>query len=133
MKALLQYLVLVGIPVLGVLGILELGQGLTAPRAVSGIWQITPKASTSLACPTPAEVMKKPTLVVEQSGPRLVFEVGNLTIHGLIEGRTVQAESERMNMAAQLEASGVLRGTLSFPSCPATPSIVFSALSEEAS
>ena len=138
MKALLQYVVLVGIPVLGVLGILQLGQGLAAPRAVSGIWQVTPSVSSltpsvQLSCPAAFGVVEKPKLVIEQSGPRLVFDLNDLTVHGLIEGQTVQAASDQMDLMAQLESTGMLRGTFSFPACPNAPSIAFTAMSDGAS
>ena len=138
MKTLLQYLVLVGIPILGVLGILRMGQGLTAPQAVSGIWQVTPSGpaltpSAVRACPAAAEFLEQPNLSVEQSGPRLVFDLSNFTIHGTIEGQAVRAASERIAFDARLESSGAMNGTLGFPTCPDVPSISFIATPEEAS
>lgn len=38
MRSILTYLFLVGIPLAGLLGILEIGEGLVAPRPVAGTW-----------------------------------------------------------------------------------------------
>lgn len=138
MKALVQYVLLVGIPILGVLGVLHLGQGLSAPHAVSGLWDITPSdsgqaASVTCSCPTVTDTLATQTLTVEQSGPKLVLELGNLRTHGLIDRQTVRAASKRVSLNARLEASGVLRGTLSFATCPGTPKLPFTANPSEAS
>lgn len=130
MKALLQYLVLVGLPVLGVLGVLQLGQGLTAPKALAGAWAFNPSGLVSEAstCPVLESVDQVATLAVAQSGPDLTLELGELRVDGQVEGSTVRAMSPLLALDADVGLPGQMRGTLTFPTCPASPTLTFNAL-----
>jgi hypothetical protein len=73
----LSYIVLVGSPLLGLLGILRTGRHLTAPTAVRGVWDLeadfAPLAST--ACGALLATMRQPSLTISQSGTRLLFSI----------------------------------------------------------
>lgn len=73
MRFVTLYLVLVGLPVLGVLGILRAGQELTAPRSVSGTWVAEPSfgAEPVGACWLSRLGADRLTMMVSQSGPNL--------------------------------------------------------------
>lgn len=48
MRTTLLYLVLVGLPALGVVGVLRLGERLSAPPSIGGTWQITSSEGCAL-------------------------------------------------------------------------------------
>lgn len=129
MKALTYYLLLVGIPVLGVLGVLHLGQGLTAPKAVAGTWTLEAVSlpSEKTACTALKEAARARTFAVEQSGPRLTLELGELRADGHIDGDVVRATSPLLLVDAGVEPSGAMRGVLTFAACPTSPTLVFTA------
>lgn len=129
MKALTHYLLLVGIPVLGVLGVLQLGQGLTAPKAVAGTWTLEAVSppSGNATCAVLKEAAQAQTLAIEQSGPELMLELGEMRVDGRIDGNVVRAASAPVSIDASLEPSGAMRGALSFPSCPASSRLTFTA------
>lgn len=129
MKAITNYLLLVGIPVLGVLGVLHLGQGLAAPKAVAGTWAfeaVSPR-SENATCAALKEAARVRTFAVDQAGPRLALEVGELRADGRIDGDVVRATSTLLLVDASVEPSGTMRGVLSFPTCPASPLLAFTA------
>lgn len=65
------YLLLVGPPFLGLVGILELGKRLTPPRSIGGEWQLDDSSRQEAAAPCHGIVFdKQPTLKVSQSGLR---------------------------------------------------------------
>ena len=130
MKALLNYLVLVGLPVLGVLGVLQLGQGLTAPKALAGAWTFVPSSFSpeASACPVTTSVTQIDTLTVAQSGPKLTLKLGELRVDGQVDGSTVRATSPLFTLDADVGSPELMRGTLTFPTCPASPVLAFSAL-----
>jgi hypothetical protein len=70
MKAVLLYLVLVGLPVLGVLGILRIGGGLSAPPNLRGGWRggLSPAAQLVPPC-------------VELSSDAAVFDITQSGVH----------------------------------------------------
>jgi hypothetical protein len=133
LKALAHYLLLVGIPVLGILGVLQLGQGLTAPKAVAGTWtfEATRFSSEGPACAALEGAARARTFAVEQSGPELTLELGELRIDGHLDGNMVRTASAPLLIDASLEPSGTMRGVLSFPSCQASPTLAFTAARQQ--
>jgi hypothetical protein len=73
MKSVLLYLVLVGTPLLGLLGIIEAGERLTPPQSVGGDWQLADESARALAGWCAAGPVARPptTLTVSQSGTYL--------------------------------------------------------------
>ncbi len=83
MKSLFTYIVLVGVPGAGLLGILHAGRGLKAPHAIGGEWRVEGGALAGAA------------LRVQQSGEHVVLEVprraGHVRLRGRLRGDTLEA------------------------------------------
>src|SRR3954469_23378219 len=73
------YLCLVGVPLLGVLGVLRAGQRLAAPVAVNGTWTVQADLSGlgGTACTQLLAEVRQPFLSVAQSGGHLVLTFNN--------------------------------------------------------
>lgn len=141
MKTVLLYLLLVGVPVLLVLGILELGRDLTAPIAVGGVWNIEKSATDPNEPPCGAVPLgsDSPALTIAQSGSHLqiVFNDANrTTLTGELREQTISTASAPSQGAdaIQLEARvdrqtdpHSLQGSLTFAQCPSRPALTFSA------
>jgi hypothetical protein len=84
MKTVLLYLGLVGLPLLGVLGILQVGRGLTAPPAFGGTWRLAAAASED-GCTLPAA-----PLHVAQSGWRAQVALGATAVQADVDGRALR-------------------------------------------
>jgi len=126
-KALLYYLVLLGVPVLGVL---QLGQKLTAPKALEGAWTFDPSgvASEVSACPMLAGVGQLETLAITQSGPKLTLKLGELQVAGQIDAPYALRRPlivVEADVRSQGAVPGMIQGTLTFPTCPASPTLAF--------
>ncbi|HVC18936.1 MAG TPA: hypothetical protein VNE16_02585 [Vicinamibacterales bacterium] len=91
-----HYLVMVGVPVIGILIVLELGRSLTAAPAIAGRWQIEPAAplhrlAACLSGGTPADLV----LSISQSGQYLAGRLGRadasagMALEGTLRARTV--------------------------------------------
>lgn len=86
MKSLLLYLALVGLPVAGLLGILEAGSRLQAPRDVTGEWRMNAPISSS----TDSEPAPR-TLEISQSGVYLSVTLGDGDpMRGRLRGDTLR-------------------------------------------
>jgi hypothetical protein len=75
MRHILSYLALVGIPLLGLLGVLKLGERLAAPAAVHGAYTLTLPAPRE-ACLAGLFPRDEPRVVVAQSGPIVQVRLG---------------------------------------------------------
>ncbi|GAB4577939.1 MAG: hypothetical protein Fur0022_06710 [Anaerolineales bacterium] len=133
MKAVLHYVFLVGIPVIIVLVILQVGERtLTAPISVHGGWDIA--FSPSQPAPSCQDVhldYEDPVLTISQSGPHLVIYFddlqrttfkGNITQSSIL-AHAVDASGKVMpdfSLAFQVDRSvdpDQLSGTLTAESC----------------
>jgi hypothetical protein len=84
-RAVLLYLFLVGLPVLGLLGMLHVGQRLEAPPVLSGTWRIEQGGTCGLQVGE--------TFEVEQSGQFLVLGLpGRPPFEGRIRGGVLRAQ-----------------------------------------
>jgi hypothetical protein len=146
MKKVLLYLILVGIPVLAVLGILQLGRGLTAPIAVAGTWNIEKNSplttvSTCGALPISSD---KPALTIIQAGSHLQLRFNDkdsTTLTGELHEQTISTTTtpSQSQPAIRLEA-GVnrqpepdsMQGVLTFTQCPSQPAVTFTAMHQDA-
>jgi hypothetical protein len=77
-KSLLTYVVLVGLPTAGVLGVLNAGRSLRAPYAVGGEWRIT------------AGPLADSAFVVQQSGVHVAVVLGGSRLGGRLRGDTLE-------------------------------------------
>lgn len=109
MKSILLYVVLVGIPLLGIVGLLQVGQSLSAPVSLAGKWdaQLFPAQPQDSA---PQMLLRAgPTIVsITQSGPnlRLSFDDPPSTIlEGSIRDLTVSASVLNRRAAAATNPS----------------------------
>ncbi|MGA2132885.1 MAG: hypothetical protein ABSH50_11380 [Bryobacteraceae bacterium] len=104
------YVVMVGAPVLGLLGILEAGRGLAAPLSVGGEWTLQFDSGVKCAG-VPA------SLNISQSGPEAIitFNDGHV-MRAVVEGGTLSGKSLQAAIAGK--AGGrTLAGTLNLEGC----------------
>lgn len=90
------YIVLVGVPVLGLVGVLRGGKTLTAPISVSGSWKVSADQSRFLANPC-ARILSgaNATFAISQSGKNFTLTVPSASLStssGAIEGTTLRAD-----------------------------------------
>ncbi len=124
MKVVGLYLVLVGAPLAGLMGVLSVGGGLEAPRAVGGVWRFevvrvgAPHAD-SLERLLPAE---QPTLKLVQSGARVEVQAAHEHATGVLHGSAleVRAADGSWKLEAELGpgSEAALVGTLSLAGVP---------------
>lgn len=121
MKAVLIYLVLVGIPVAGVIGVLRMGRDIIPAPSVGGTWSATIRRDS--ACGSPA-VDDTATVVVSQSGPRLDIQFSRpdlVDLRGRIYGThfSVSGGTAVRLHAAKLREKDRMRGVIVGYPCPA--------------
>lgn len=95
MRHLLSYLLFVGIPLAGLLGVLRVGQGLEAPRAVHGSWAVQPMAASGRVCTRYLLSDADSTLIISQSGRQLTATLGpraEVGLKGSVTGNEVALE-----------------------------------------
>jgi hypothetical protein len=89
----IAYLCLVGMPLVGLVGILRAGQRLVAPVSIGGAWNL--EADFSALAATPCTTLlsaKQPFLTLEQSGNSIVATVNNVeqtTLTGILHDMTL--------------------------------------------
>ena len=93
-KHLVQYLMLVGLPFLGLLGVLRFGRDMTAPMAVHGTYLVTTTGGTGGPCLR--ELLGDSSLAVTQSGARIQVRLGQRAVRldGQLDGNRLRAEGE---------------------------------------
>jgi hypothetical protein len=95
-RALGSYLIFVGIPVLGILGLLQIGKTATAPASVGGVWNLTivRDAWDCESAPIKTQVMQ-----ISQSGRFIVITLGNQssTLTGEIKELAISASGNSID------------------------------------
>jgi hypothetical protein len=89
------YILLVGLPLLGLAGVLRSGRSLTAPISVDGVWKIEADAGrlATLACDKSLSFSSS-SVVISQSGKSLVLTFNNASktvSSGVLEGKNLKA------------------------------------------
>jgi hypothetical protein len=111
-RPLLIYLLLVGLPLVGLLGVLRAGQGLHAPPTVQGTWR-TIAAGTGPGARTaflPMSRGEHPAQVeVQQSGTYLSVAIGQLRLSGRLRGDSLVAHAHSPAASGGAEACGGAR------------------------
>jgi hypothetical protein len=144
MKSALLYLVLVGIPIVGVFGIVRLGRDLKPPISVGGVWNIegSPRPAGVLPC---NNFGSDPLiLTISQSGSHLALKFNDpneTKLSGEINDAVISARSQEGQTASrpasvlQLQARvdrqpglHVLQGVLTSPNCPPGRQLSFRAV-----
>jgi hypothetical protein len=76
MRSLFSYLLFVGVPLAGLLGVLKVGQGLEAPLAVHGAWAVQPMPAPTRVCTRYLLFGADSSLTISQSGRELTAVLG---------------------------------------------------------
>jgi hypothetical protein len=95
MRHLLSYLLFVGVPLAGLLGVLRVGQGIAAQPAVHGAWAVQPMAATGRVCTRYLLSDADSTLNISQSGRQLTGTLGpraDVAMRGVLAGEGVTLE-----------------------------------------
>jgi hypothetical protein len=140
MRPILWYVVFVGVPLLALFGILRLGEGLPAPRAVHGEYAFDVDSSGAFSCLTPRVAGGERRMTISQSGTRLELNlIGEqpVAFRGTIAGDTIRTAAARTcltadssAMSATVERTGSeteLVGHLELRGCSTCPRIPFRA------
>jgi hypothetical protein len=139
MRHLLSYLVFVGIPLGGLLGVLRLGQRVVAPIAVHGSYAVLPMAPSGMACQAYLLGRGDSTVMLYQSGRQVTLKLGpsadvtlrgaligtDLALEGVIEPGTTPRHvacpaGDTIRVTARVHRDGPLKrlqATLSAPGC----------------
>ena len=90
----IAYILLVGLPLLGLAGVLKSGRSLNAPFSVDGAWKMDAGAAHPSAAPCGdflSSVSNSP-VSISQSGTSLVIGLGGKTTTGSLNGKTIKAQ-----------------------------------------
>jgi hypothetical protein len=144
LRFILAYTLLVGVPLLGLAGILKAGRNLRAPLAVDGVWKVDavtahPQTQSCIQ----AHAAMDSLITISQSGRDLVLTSSkHLTASGsgMIDGTDVSAAFSlpdspngcggSLTLRASVDAKAVpklMNGTLSFKGCASCPMETFRA------
>ncbi|HEV2468687.1 MAG TPA: hypothetical protein VGS78_05800 [Candidatus Sulfotelmatobacter sp.] len=139
------YIVLVGLPLLGLAGILRSGRHLTAPISVDGTWRIevNGNAAAGPACAAASTFLSSP-FVIGQSGRNLIVTFGKnkATATGTLDNKSLNTSipagdevsaaqcgpamlTAAVNPAAEPRS---MSGQLSFPGCQTCAPVEFRAI-----
>lgn len=134
------YPLLVGLPALGVVGVLRVGRTLEAPPAVGGAWGVEADPVADSLC---IERFSPSAVRITQSGTHLTVSWGGAEMRGTIRGSAMTAvEAGRdasdggcaagpLRLEAEIPAEavpGALRGRVSIDGCGSCPRATFDAL-----
>jgi hypothetical protein len=95
MRHVLSYLLFVGVPLAGLLGVLRVGQWIEAPRAVHGSWAVQPMAASGRVCTRYLLSDADSTLTISQSGSQLTGSLGpeaEVGLRGSLTGNEISLE-----------------------------------------
>jgi len=148
------YVCLVGIPLLGLIGILHGGRHLRAPLSVGGNWNLQADFSSwaGKPCGDLLANAKQPAITISQSGTLLVVALNNPqatalsgTLQGTVltigPGKPVTAGAESCNATEAIRLDGevskdgahrTLTGTLRLNTCATCAAIAFQAVRQPA-
>lgn len=137
------YILLVGLPLLALVGVLRSGRHLSAPLAVDGTWKVD-AGSSNLAnhpCTEISSVLNSP-LLISQSGRSLeVSFKGKSPASGSLDDKNLKSSVSvgngsgcgQVTLAAVVDAKSEprsLTGQLSFPGCQSCAPVDFRAVRE---
>jgi hypothetical protein len=145
----LAYTLLVGLPILGLIGILKSGRKLTAPISVDVVWNLQLDASrlASLPCGKTLADAPETALAISQSGKNFVLNLNNgpkSVSSGVLEGTAIKAlivpapawssevgcSGRELSLVATVDPRSEprsLNGSFSISDCPACGSVDFHA------
>ena len=148
-KLFVSYALLVGIPLLGVVGVLGAGRSLTAPLSVAGSWDLQLDLSVTQArsCIASLGFIHPTVLDISQSGRYLTLTVNSqpkVGLRGMLQGKTVAANltspheascggASGLSLTAEIDpkaAPRMMSGILKFDGCPSCGSANFQAVKQ---
>ncbi len=114
LKTIFQYLLFVGLPLLGVLGALGIGRNLGAPAAVHGTWALAIPLQPALECQVFAGWNGETQMAISQSGPNLIIVFSDKPLPGLtgsltglsISAATGSGAAPQLQLTAEVERQG---------------------------
>ena len=141
----IAYVFLVVLPVLGLVGVLKSGRGLTAPFSVDGVWKIESSRPSASPCVNFLSSISNAPLSISQSGKSLVVTLGGgtKTTMGTLDGKTIKAQftgadkasaecgNGSLTLTATLDPQAeprTLNGTLAVEGCASCAPIEFHAI-----
>jgi hypothetical protein len=146
-KLFVSYALLVGIPLLGVVGVLGAGRSLRAPLSVAGSWDLQIDSSVTQPQSCIASMgFHSPTVIdISQSGRYLTLTLNNQSrvgLEGTLHGNTVAANSNSplktscdsvsgLSLTAEIDPKAtprIMSGILKFDGCPSCESANFQAV-----
>jgi len=114
------YIFLVGIPILCLFGILELGRGVAAPLSVGGAWSLTFETNGTCAG---VSALRQPALNVSQSGTEALIMVNDgrgTVFSATVAGSALRGRALDATITGKSADRG-LHGLLTVEGCPAVP------------
>ena len=111
------YLLLVGVPVMGLLGILEAGRGIPAPLSIGGEWAL--EFDPAAHCANGPAGLRQPALSISQSGTEALITVNDghaTTLEATVNGATLTAKSLTAAIAGK-PGERTLEGKMNFDGC----------------
>ena len=113
----IAYILLVGLPLLGLVGVLRSGRSLNAPFSVDGAWKIQAADGHASAAPCAdfLSLASNSPVSISQSGTSLVIALGGKTTTGTLAGKTIKAQfagAENPNATDCKDRSLTLSATL---------------------
>jgi len=153
----IAYVLLVGLPILGLVGILKSGRNLTAPISIDGVWQLQadPAQLASMSCGKALGDSSNTTLSISQSGKNFSLGFGSINpsnglrsvASGVVDGTTLRAslpipsatsaadggcgQGRELTLVATVNPKAdprSLAGTLSINGCPSCTPVEFNAV-----
>jgi hypothetical protein len=133
-RLLIEYLLMVGVPLLLLLGVLQRGRGLSAPSSVDGSWRLEVDGSpgSTSPCEQTLDALDGSVIEITQSGNYLDALAGNgeetTALRGREEGTSLWLESVRRQDSVlngemlrltgevmNVSGSRIIRGTVLMP------------------
>ena len=111
------YLVLVGLPMLGLLGILEAGRNISAALAIGGDWNLEFAADPQ--CASGSATLRQPALSISQSGREAQITLNDghaTTLPAILNGNVVSAKLLTATVTGKPE-SRTIEGRISLAGC----------------
>jgi|SRR5215470_1632654 len=111
----LAYILLVGLPLLGVFTILDAGRGLVPPPAVSGEWDLTVDAGAANTCFGPLTAVTRQILTISQSGTAVSINFDRpqrFTLAGTLEGNRLTGVASFKAPAGTCPEGAAMRWTV---------------------
>lgn len=89
----IAYILLVGLPLLGLAGVLRSGRHLKAPFSADGAWKMdAAPAHPAAPCADFLSSVSNSSFSISQSGTSLVIGLGGKTTTGTLDGKTLKAQ-----------------------------------------